>query len=70
MRDYKVSADMLKILGINRINLITNNPEKIQGLEKYNIEVAERVSIQMPLNKNDEFYLKTKKERMNHLLNI
>ena len=70
MRDYKVSADMLKILGINRINLITNNPTKIQGLEKYNIEVAERVSIQMPLNKNDEFYLKTKKERMNHLLNI
>lgn len=70
MRDYKVSADMLKILGINKINLITNNPAKIQGLEKYNIEVAERVSIQMPLNKNDEFYLKTKKERMNHMLNL
>ena len=70
MRDYKVSADMLKILGINKIKLITNNPAKIQGLEKYNIEVTERVSIQMPLNTNDEFYLKTKKERMNHMLNI
>ena len=70
MRDYKVSADMLKILGINNIRLITNNPAKIEGLEKYNIEVSERVPIQMPLNKNDEFYLKTKKERMNHILNI
>lgn len=70
MRDYKASADILKILGIKQIKLITNNPEKINGLEKYNIEVIERVSIEMPLNKNDEFYLKTKKERMNHLLNI
>ena len=70
MRDYKVSADMLKILGINNIKLITNNPAKIEGLEKHNIDVVERVPIEMPLNKNDEFYLKTKKEKMNHLLNI
>jgi len=70
MRDYKVSADMLKILGINNIRLITNNPAKIEGLEKHNVEVVERVPIEMPLNKNDEFYLKTKKEKMNHLLNI
>jgi len=70
MRDYKVSADMLKILGIKNIRLITNNPAKIEGLEKNNIEVGERVPIQMPLNTNDEFYLKTKKERMNHMLNI
>jgi len=70
MRDYKVSADILKVLGIHNIRLITNNPAKIEGLEKHNIEVVERVPIQMPLNKNDEFYLKTKKERMNHLLNI
>ena len=70
MRDYKVSADILKILEINNIRLITNNPAKIEGLEKHNIEVVERVPIQMPINKSDEFYLKTKKERMNHLLNI
>jgi len=70
MRDYKVSADILKILGINNIRLITNNPAKIKGLEKNNIEVVERFPIQMPLNKSDEFYLKTKKERMNHILNI
>jgi 3,4-dihydroxy 2-butanone 4-phosphate synthase/GTP cyclohydrolase II len=70
MRDYKVSADMLKILGIHNIRLITNNPAKIEGLEKNNIEVVERLSIEMPSNKSDEFYLKTKKERMNHMLNI
>ena len=70
MRDYKVSADILKVLGIHNIRLITNNPAKIEGLEKNNIEVVERVPIQMPINKSDEFYLKTKKERMNHLLNI
>ncbi|HEX9026329.1 MAG TPA: bifunctional 3,4-dihydroxy-2-butanone-4-phosphate synthase/GTP cyclohydrolase II [Clostridium sp.] len=70
MRDYKVSADILKVLGINNIRLITNNPAKIEGLEKHNIEVVERVPIQMPINKSDEFYLKTKKDRMNHLLNI
>jgi len=70
MRDYKISADMLKILGINNIRLITNNPTKIDGLEKNDIKVIERVPIEMPANKNDELYLKTKKERMNHLLNI
>ncbi len=70
MRDYKVSADMLKILGIDNIRLITNNPAKIEGLEKNNIKVTERIPIQMTSNKNDEFYLKTKKEKMNHMLDI
>jgi len=70
MRDYKISADMLKILGISNVRLITNNPAKIEGLEKNNIKVVERVPIQIPANKNDRFYLITKKERMNHLLNI
>lgn len=70
MRDYKVSADILKILGIDNVRLITNNPSKIDGLKRYNIEVSKRVPIQMTANKSDEFYLRTKKERMNHLLNI
>ncbi|WP_297425158.1 bifunctional 3,4-dihydroxy-2-butanone-4-phosphate synthase/GTP cyclohydrolase II [Clostridium sp.] len=70
MRDYKISADILKILGVNNIRLITNNPAKIEGLEKNDIKVIERVPIQMPANKNDELYLKTKKERMNHLLSL
>lgn len=70
MRDYKISADMLKILGIDNIRLITNNPAKIEGLEVNGINVSQRVPIEMPINKSDEFYLRTKKERMNHLLNI
>ncbi len=70
MRDYKISADMLKILGISSVRLITNNPDKIEGLEKNNIKVVERVPIQMQSNKNDEFYLKIKKEKMNHLLDL
>lgn len=70
MRNYKVSADMLKILGIKDIRLITNNPAKIEGLEEHGVKVVERVPIQMPANKNDEEYLKTKKVRMNHLLDL
>ncbi|AQS09382.1 riboflavin biosynthesis protein RibBA [Clostridium saccharobutylicum] len=69
-RDYKASGDMLRILGVNKVRLITNNPSKIEGLTNSNIEVVERVPIEMPLNENDELYLRTKKERMNHLLNI
>jgi 3,4-dihydroxy 2-butanone 4-phosphate synthase/GTP cyclohydrolase II len=70
MRDYKISADILKILGIDNIRLITNNPAKVEGLEVNGIKVTQRVPIEMPINKSDEFYLRTKKERMNHLLNI
>ncbi|GAA0078084.1 bifunctional 3,4-dihydroxy-2-butanone-4-phosphate synthase/GTP cyclohydrolase II [Clostridium sp. CTA-5] len=70
LRDYKASSDMLKNLGVKKIRLITNNPEKIEGLKENGIDVIERVPVEMPLNKSDEFYLKTKKERMNHLLNI
>ena len=70
MRDYKASADMLKELGINKVRLITNNPEKIEGVEKYGIQVSERVPIEINANKYDIGYLKTKKKRMRHLLNV
>ena len=70
LRDYKSSADMLKELGVNKVRLITNNPEKIEGIIKYGIEVEKRVPIEMNANKYDFGYLRTKKERMNHLLNI
>lgn len=70
MRDYKISADILKILGVKNVKLITNNLTKIEGLVKNDIEVCERVPIQVKANKNDLFYLKTKKERMNHLLEL
>ena len=70
LRDYRASADMLKSLGVNKIKLITNNPAKIEGIIKYGIEVDERVPIEMKSNKYDAFYLRTKKERMNHMLEI
>ena len=70
LRDYKASADMLKELGINKVRLITNNPEKIEGIEKYGIEVSERIAIEINANKYDIDYLKTKKKRMRHLLNV
>lgn len=70
LRDYRASADMLRSFGINKIKLITNNPAKIEGITKYGVEVVERVPIEMKSNKYDVFYLKTKKERMNHFINI
>ncbi|NFS27365.1 bifunctional 3,4-dihydroxy-2-butanone-4-phosphate synthase/GTP cyclohydrolase II [Clostridium botulinum] len=70
LREYKASADMLKNLGVEKIKLITNNPEKIDGLRESGINIVQRIPIEIPVNKNDEFYLKIKKEKMNHLLNI
>ncbi len=70
MRDYAVAAQMLKALGIKSIKLLTNNPLKINGLEEYGIPVVEREEIEIEHNKVNKIYLKTKKERMGHLLKI
>ena len=68
MRDDTVGVQILEDLGVNKIRLMTNNPSKIEGLEEYGLEVVERVPIQMASNPNDEFYLKTKQEKMNHMV--
>ena len=68
MRDYTVGVQILEDLGVNKIRLMTNNPSKIEGLEEYGLEVVERVPIQRASNPNDEFYLKTKQEKMNHMV--
>ncbi len=70
LREYSVSAQILKDLGIHKVRLMTNNPEKIQGIEKYQIEVIERVPIELPHHKDNVHYLKIKKERMGHLLHL
>ena len=70
MRDYAVAAQMLKALGVKSIKLLTNNPLKINGLEEYGIPVVEREEIEIEHNKVNKIYLKTKKERMGHLLKI
>lgn len=70
MREYWICAQILKNLGVKKINLMTNNPRKINSISKYGIEVANRISIQSPANNNNEFYLKTKKAKLGHLLNF
>ncbi|MGX9134532.1 bifunctional 3,4-dihydroxy-2-butanone-4-phosphate synthase/GTP cyclohydrolase II [Rummeliibacillus sp. JY-2-4R] len=68
MRDYGLSAQMLRDLGITKIRLMTNNPAKIEGLTKYGIEVVERVPVEIPAEPENEKYLETKKSKMRHIL--
>ena len=70
MRDYAVAAQMLKALGVKSIKLLTNNPLKINGIQEYGMPVVEREEIEIEHNKVNKVYLKTKKERMGHLLKI
>ena len=67
-RDYGHAAAMLKALGIDRVRLLTNNPDKVKGLERAGIEVAERVAHQMPANPHNADYLATKRKKSGHLL--
>lgn len=68
MRDYTVGAQILRDLGAKKLKLMTNNPQKIEDLTDYGLEISERVPLQMPLKESDEFYLKTKQTKMNHYL--
>jgi GTP cyclohydrolase II len=67
MRDYRVAAEMLLDLDVWRARLITNNPAKIEGLERHGIEVVERIPLSMSPNPSNLGYLRTKREKMGHL---
>jgi 3,4-dihydroxy 2-butanone 4-phosphate synthase/GTP cyclohydrolase II len=67
MRDYRVAAEMLLDLGVRRARLLTNNPAKIEGLERYGVEVVERVPLGISPNPSNLAYLQTKREKMGHL---
>ena len=69
-RDYTIGALMLNDLEINSVRLLTNNPEKIESLETHGIDVVERVPLQPELNKHNTDYLRTKVERMQHMLEL
>lgn len=69
LRDYGIGAQILKDLGITKIRLLTNNPKKIVGLKGYDLEIVERVPIEIPANEKNRNYLKTKKEKLGHLFN-
>ncbi|MEN6349001.1 MAG: bifunctional 3,4-dihydroxy-2-butanone-4-phosphate synthase/GTP cyclohydrolase II [Syntrophomonas sp.] len=68
LRDYGIGAQILVDLGVRKMRLMTNNPKKIRGLEGYELEVVERVPIEMATKPENVRYLQTKKEKMGHLL--
>ena len=66
-RDYRVAAEMLLDLGVRRVRLLTNNPAKVDGLERHSVEVVERVLLRISPNPSNLGYLRTKREKMGHL---
>lgn len=69
-RDYGVGANILHEIGVKKMRLITNNPVKRAGLEGYGLTIVENVPIEVGINKYNERYMRTKKERMGHTLNL
>ncbi len=70
MREYYIGAQILRELGCKTLRLLTNNPDKVYGLSGFGLEIKERVPIQMQATDYDLFYLKTKKNKMGHILNF
>jgi 3,4-dihydroxy 2-butanone 4-phosphate synthase/GTP cyclohydrolase II len=68
LRQYGIGAQILVDLGVRQIRLLTNNPRKVVGLDGYDLRIVERVPIVVPPNKHNRQYLKTKKEKLGHLL--
>ncbi|MCR5708346.1 MAG: bifunctional 3,4-dihydroxy-2-butanone-4-phosphate synthase/GTP cyclohydrolase II [Ruminococcus sp.] len=69
MREYYIGAQILRELGCKTLRLLTNNPDKVYGLSGFGLEIKERVPIQMDATAYDLFYLKTKAQKMGHILN-
>lgn len=67
-RDYAIAAHMLRSLGVTNIRLMTNNPDKLQDIQKHGITVLERLPVLTKPNKYDELYLRTKMEKAGHML--
>ena len=67
-RDYTIGVQILADLGLKNIRLLTNNPKKIEGIEKYGIKITERVPLVIKATKDSENYLKAKKEKLGHFL--
>ncbi len=70
LRDYGVGAQILADLGLRKIRLLTNNPKKVVGLEAYGLEIVERVPLQVPANPRNRGYLRTKRKKLGHLIDV
>ena len=67
LREYWEGVQILSDLGVKSLRLLTNNPEKVYGLEDFGIEIKERVPIEIEPQKYDRFYMKTKQAKMGHI---
>jgi 3,4-dihydroxy 2-butanone 4-phosphate synthase/GTP cyclohydrolase II len=68
LRDYGIGAQILRSLGVRKMILLTNNPKKVVGLKGYGLEIVKRIPIEIPANTINEKYLKTKRDKLGHLL--
>jgi 3,4-dihydroxy 2-butanone 4-phosphate synthase/GTP cyclohydrolase II len=68
LRDYGIGAQILSDLGLSSIRILTNNPKKIRGLEGYGLSVSAQIPIEQPPNEHNAAYLRTKAQRMGHIL--
>jgi GTP cyclohydrolase II len=69
-RDYAIAAHMLGTLHVRSIRLMTNNPQKVAGLERHGVRVVGRIPLVIPPNEYNEAYLETKRKRLGHLLDV
>lgn len=69
-RDFVLPAEILLALGVRRVRLLTNNPKKVEAVEKAGVKVEERLACEVKPGKHDIFYLKTKKQKMGHQLTL
>ena len=70
LRHYGVGAQILVDLGVGKFKLLTNNPKKVVGLDGYGLEIVDQIPIEIQPNSENERYLRTKRDRMGHLLDI
>ena len=68
LRDYGIGAQILNDMGMSEVNLLTNNPAKITGLDNYGIKVKERVPLVLPPGEHNDFYMATKRDKMGHII--
>ena len=69
-RDYGIGAQILRELGVRKMKLLSNNPKKRTGLVGYGLEITENIPLEIKSNEHNEVYLKTKRDKLGHTLNL